>query len=70
MGRTWSPKAVGLAMLTIGTCSLTLAVLEHWKALKEFRSEGLESQWSLVLLVASLVAMLGMFALISLALGE
>jgi putative membrane protein len=70
MGRTWSPKAVGLAMLTIGTVSLMLAVFEHWRTLKEFRSEGLESRWSLVLLVASLVAMLGMFALITLALGE
>ena len=57
-------------MMTIGAGSLVLAVIEHWKALEEFRTEGLEKKWSLALVVATLVALLGVFALLTLALGD
>jgi putative membrane protein len=70
MGRTWSPETVGLAMMAIGTGSLTAAVVEHWKALKNFRAEGLEPRWSLALLVATLIAVLGVFALVTVVLGK
>ena len=69
-GRTWSPGMVRLAMMTIGTGSLVLAVIQHWKALEEFRAEGLEKKWSLSLLVATLVSLLGLFALMTLVLGD
>jgi putative membrane protein len=69
-GRTWAPGMVGLAMMTIGTGSLVFAVIEHWKSLEEFRAEGLEKKWSLALLVAALVALLGVFALVTLTMGD
>ncbi|HYI97842.1 MAG TPA: DUF202 domain-containing protein [Bryobacteraceae bacterium] len=69
-GRTWSPGMVGLAMMTIGTGSLVLAVIDYWKSLEVFRAEGLENKWSLTLVVASLVALLGVFALMTLVVGE
>ena len=68
-GRTWSPATVGLAMMAIGTGALALAVVEHWQTLKSFRTEGLQSKWSLALLVAMLVALLGLFGLVTLVVG-
>ena len=69
MGRTWTPEALGLSMMGIGTASLILAIFQYRKSLKTFRNSGLEFSWSLVSLVSTLVAMLGLFAFMSIALG-
>jgi len=69
-GRTWSPEAVGLTMLTIGIVSLIFAILQHWSGLKSMRAEGLEPKWSLALVVATLVALLGVFAMVTIVLGK
>lgn len=69
-GRTWSPAVLGLIMMTIGTGSLIVAVIQHRNAMNSFRAEGLTSKWSLALLVGALVALLGIFALITLAAGD
>jgi hypothetical protein len=39
-----------------------VAVVQHWRTLKELREEGLEPRWSLALTVAAFVAVLGVFA--------
>ena len=70
MGRTWSPEAVGLSMMAIGIFSLVVAVRQHWKELKDLQQEGLPRKWSLALLVATLVAALGVFALASILKGH
>jgi len=70
MGHAWSPAVVGLAMMTIGTGSLILAAIQHSKTVKEFRNEGLQTGWSLALLVASLVALLGLFGLATIVVGD
>jgi putative membrane protein len=69
LGHTWSPGVVGLAMMTIGTGALIMAVIEHWKTLNVFRAKGFESKTSLALIVATLVAILGLFALLTLMAG-
>ena len=60
---SWAPATIGLVLIMIGTGALTVAVLQHWQTLRNLRRQGLEPQWSLALAVASLVAVLGVFAL-------
>jgi putative membrane protein len=67
-GRSWAPATLGLTLITIGTVALVAAVIQHWHALEELREEGLEPGWSLALTVATLVAVLGVFAFGSLVL--
>jgi putative membrane protein len=69
-GRTWTPGVVGLSMMTIGIGSLVFAILGHRKTMRALREEGLEGEWSLAFAVATLVALLGLFALVSLLLGH
>jgi putative membrane protein len=69
-GRTWTPTTVGLTLILIGTGALVAAVLQHRQTLHELRKEGLESPWSLALTVATLIAVLGVFALGTILLGR
>lgn len=61
-GRSWGPATLGLTLITIGTLALVVAVIQHHKAVKALRELGLVPQWSLVLTVATLVAVLGVYA--------
>jgi putative membrane protein len=70
LGRTWTPEAVGFSMMTIGTASLIVALVVHRKEMKTLRQGGLKGGWSLAFVVASLVALLGLFALVSILLGH
>jgi putative membrane protein len=67
-GHSWAPATLGLTLITIGTGALVVAVIQHWQALEELREEGLAPGWSLALTVATLVAVLGVFAFGSLVL--
>ena len=67
-GRSWGPATLGLTLVTIGTGALVVAVVQHRQALEALRAEGLAPQWSLALTVATLVAILGVFAFGSLVL--
>jgi putative membrane protein len=67
-GRSWAPATLGLTLITIGTVALVAAVIQHWHTLEELREEGLAPGWSLALTVATLVAVLGVFAFGSLVL--
>jgi putative membrane protein len=62
MGREYSPATVGLALIAIGTMALVAAVFQHRQSLSALRQRGLQPRWSLTLTVASLVAVLGVFA--------
>jgi putative membrane protein len=68
LGATWSPRAVGTAMVTIGTVALLLAVIQHGRRVHVLRREGLAPQWNLAFWVGIAVAALGAFALGSLVL--
>jgi putative membrane protein len=67
-GRSWAPATLGLTLITIGTLALIVAAVQHWYTLEALREEGLEPGWSLALIVATLVAVLGVFAFGSLVL--
>lgn len=69
MGRSISPQSLGLALIGIGTLSLVIAVLQHRVTLRRLRQRGLEPQWSLALLVAGLISILGVFAFGGIVLG-
>jgi putative membrane protein len=69
-GRTWASDTVGLAMVTIGTVSLALAVAQHKRRVDALRREGLVPQWNLALAVAMIVATLGVVAFGSLVVGS
>jgi putative membrane protein len=65
-GRTWASDTVGMAMIVIGTVALVIAVIQHKRRVDALRGMGLVPQWNLALWVAMFVAILGMFALVSL----
>lgn len=66
-GRTWSAEGVGMSLITLGTFALVFAIFDYRRELKLLRAAGLESRFSLPLAVASVLAILGLMALISLA---
>jgi putative membrane protein len=66
LGRIWVPTSVGTAMVLIGTGALIVAVIQHRRRVQALRREGLVPQWNLALNVATLVAVLGVFVLLSL----
>jgi putative membrane protein len=66
-GNIWAAEGVGMALISLGTFSLIVAILDHRHELKQLRAGGLESRFSLPLAVASVLAILGVMALIALA---
>jgi len=69
-GWTWSPRALGLAMVLIGSGALLMACVQHSRRVRALRREGLAHQWNLAFIVALLVAVLGIFALAALVTGN
>lgn len=65
-GRTWASDTVGLTMISIGTFSLVVAVIQHRRRVAALREFGLVPQWNLAFWVAGLVSVLGVFAFFSL----
>ncbi len=61
-GRSWGPATLGLTLITIGTGALVVAVIQHRHEMKALREQGLAPTWSLALTVATLVAVLGVYA--------
>jgi uncharacterized membrane protein YidH (DUF202 family) len=53
-------RNVGLALIGIGTFVVITASLQHWKALKRPRSDQPCKPWDLALIVACLLALLGL----------
>ena len=66
LGRIWLPTSVGTTMVLIGTGALIVAIIQHRRQIAALHREGLAPKWSLALTVATLVAMLGAFVLLSL----
>jgi putative membrane protein len=69
-GRVWSPAILGTAMVVIGTGALVFATIQHWRRVAALRERGLLPQWNLALNVAAVVSVLGIFALVTLFLGN
>jgi putative membrane protein len=66
-GRTWSAEGVGMTLIALGSFALVFAIIDYRRELKLLRAAGLESRFSLPLAVASVLAILGFMALLSLA---
>jgi putative membrane protein len=66
-GMVWTAEGVGIAMITLGTFSLLIAVLDHHRELKLLHDAGLEKRFSLSRVVASVLGILGVMAVLSLA---
>jgi putative membrane protein len=65
-GRVWTAEGVGMLLISLGTLSLIVAVLDHRRELKQLQAIGLQPRFSLTLVVASVLAILGVMALLSL----
>lgn len=66
-GRTWSAEGVGMTLIALGTFALVFAIIDYHRELKSLRAAGLERRFSLPLAVASVLAILGLMAMLSLA---
>ncbi len=64
-GRVWTAEGVGLLLISLGTFALVFAVFDHRRELKQLRAVGLEARFSLTVAVASVLAILGVMALVS-----
>lgn len=65
-GTVWTAEGVGMVLVSLGTLSLVVAVFDHHRELKQLREAGLEARFSLPMAVASVLAILGVMALLSL----
>lgn len=65
-GEVWTAEGVGMLMISLGTFALVAAVFDHRRELKQLRSVGLETRYSLTMAVASVLAILGLMLLVSL----
>ena len=65
-GMVWSAEGVGMLLISLGTFALVVAVFDHHRELKQLRAAGLGARFSLTTAVASVLAILGVTALVSL----
>jgi len=60
-----SPRTAGLTLISIGVFSLVIACLQHWKYVKELRSDQPYRPWDLALVTAALIGFLGLAMIVS-----
>ena len=65
-GRVWTAEGVGMVLITLGTLALIVSVFDHHRELKLLRAAGWKARFSLTMAVASVLAILGVMALLSL----
>jgi putative membrane protein len=65
-GRVWTAEGVGMVLISLGTFALVIAVFDHRRELKLLQRAGLQPRFSLTMAVASILAILGVMALLSL----
>lgn len=66
--RAQAPRNFGMALIILGTLVLLLAVLQHWQFLRQIGAVHRSNIWSLTVITALLVAMIGILALINVSL--
>jgi putative membrane protein len=65
-GRVWTAEGVGMVLISLGTLALAAALFDHRRELKQLQAAGLQPRFSLTMAVASVLAILGVMALLSL----
>lgn len=63
--RAQAPRRLGLALIALGTIALIVAIYQHWRFLKVIIAAERVSKWSLSVIVAILLALIGVFAFIN-----
>ena len=63
-----SPWVVGMVMIVIGLTALVLAWFQHRREMKSLGAQVAHAPYSLAGLIAGLIAVLGLFSLVSVAL--
>lgn len=64
IGRPYTARNLGLTLIVLGTIALIAASVQYWQSLKNLRSQGAKFGWSLALIIAVLVALIGVLAFI------
>lgn len=65
IARPHAPRNFGLALVGLGTVSLLAAILQHWQFLKGIDTTGRVKMWSLAIIVALLMMLVGAMAFAS-----
>ena len=68
LARMMGPDGVGIVLVALGVLALILAIVEHRSAVKRLQGQGLERRRSPAVVVATILAFLGISAMLSLAL--
>jgi len=63
--RAQGPRNLGLSLILVGTGALAAASIQHWKLLKSLGSEKTEHIWSLSLMIAWIISLIGLTAFLS-----
>ncbi|MCE5324351.1 DUF202 domain-containing protein [bacterium] len=63
--RAQAPRHLGLALIALGTIALVLAVGQHWHFLKKIGAAERINTWSLAVITALLLTLIGVFAFIN-----
>ena len=63
-GRPNAPRNLGLALIGVGTGALIVATFQHYQSLKQLQGDGRQSLWSLTIIVAIFIALIGILAFI------
>lgn len=65
-GRVWTAEGVGLLLISLGTFALVVAIFDHRREMEQLHTAGLPGRFSLTMTVASVLAILGVMAVLSL----
>ena len=63
--RPQSPRDVGLTLIGIGTFSVIIACVQHWKYINKLRPDQPYNPWDLTFIVACLIGFLGLLMIVS-----
>jgi len=55
---------LGLALITVGTFALIVATVQHYQFVRRLRAGSAKSPWSLVIVVAIFVSLIGLLTLV------
>ena len=61
-GRPYAPRNLGMALIGVGTAALIAATIQHCQELKRLRTEMPQPIWSLTVIVAIFVTLIGILA--------
>jgi putative membrane protein len=59
-----SPRNLGLALIGVGTAALIVATIQHYQSLKRLQGDGRQSIWTLTIIVALFIILIGILAFV------